>query len=277
MDEETKKKKLSNKKRLIIIISVGAGLILIFLIASLFLKKNRELKHAHEDKEEIVYKDVVREKKTIEKLYTFVNAAMYNDFGYEGLARTFTKGVDKLNKEQKLKLVFQYLTSITYENEKIDKNNIPERYKNDETIGNFKNAMSMLSSRTLEKEYQKIFNEEPKYDEETLKKLKTCPSVYKLDTRVKKIFLFNECNLKGDSIILTKIFNYKFDEDYYYVYQYVGLMKEAKDEKDKRTYWRIKDNKKVDVEDFYGHETSFETVIWKFDKNYNFISTSNNG
>ncbi len=275
MDEETKKKAKAKKQKMIIIISIVVGVILVSIITVLLFKKNKELKHAHE--EEDVFKDVIRDKKVIEKIGTFVSAAMINDYSYEGLSRTFAKGVTKLSSEQKLQIVFQYLTKVLYANEKITKENIPERYKNDETISNTKEIMSMLSSRTLEKEYTKLFNEEVKYDENSLKKLNTCPSVYKLDTRIKKIFLFNECKTETDGLIITKTYNYKFDNDYYYVYQYVALMKKSEEDNDKYTYWRVKSNKKLKVDDFSGHEAEFETIIWKFDKKYNFISVTNEG
>lgn len=262
MNEEEQKKK---KPNMIIIIAL---IIIVLAVIGFIVFKIITKKEEPEDK----FKNVVRDPVSIEKLNNFVNAAMYNDFGYEGLAYDFAKGIDKITNEQKIKIIFQSLINVKYELDKIDSSNIPEKYKNDNNINN-PNAV-MLSSRSFEKEYEKTFGEKPDYDENSLKEVKGCPSVYKYDSRVKKIFLLNDCKLEGDTLLLTRTFNYKFEDDYYYVYQYIGLMKNRKEGEEKDTYMKLNANEVVDVDDFSGHEKEFETLIWKFDKDYNFINTT---
>lgn len=271
MDDNVENDK-KKKKKIIIIVSIVIAVIVSILVAIVIIKLNSDENEIDEKTKR--YENVVTDRKSIEKLSNFVSAGIFNDYGYEGLAYDFAKGIEHLTDKQKLQLVFQYLTNIQYVNEKIGKDNIPEKYKNDEYISNSKIVMSILSSRTFEKEYEKIFGTAPTYDEKILKELDVCPSVYKLDTRIKKIFLFNECNLDGDTLVLTKTYNYKFEDGYYYVYQYVGLIKKTEDD-EKKIYMKIKANKEVDVDDFYGNEDKFEKLIWKFDKNFIFISTTN--
>ena len=268
---ENDKKKKKKKKKIIIIVSIVIAVIVSILVAIAIIKLNSDENEIDEKTKR--YENVVKDRKSIEKLSNFVSAGIFNDYGYKGLAYDFAKGIDNLTNNQKLQLVFQYLTNVQFVNEKINKDNIPEKYKNDKYISDNSIIMSILSSRTFEKEYEKFFGKAPTYDEKVLKELNVCPSVYKLDTRIKKIFLFNECNLDGDTLVLTKTYNYKFEDGYYYVYQYVGLTK--KTEEGKQIYMKIKANKEVDVDDFYGNEDKFEKLIWKFDKNFIFISTTN--
>lgn len=267
MDEEKKKEKKKTDIKTIIILSV---IIVALTIVAIFINLPKSEK-TEEDK----YKDVIKDKSSLEKLNNFINAAMYNDVGNEGVAYDFAKGLNSLTDKQKNILVFNYLVNVETLNEKINEENIPEKYKTDEYIGNFNIVMSFLSSRTFDKEYGKLFGGTPNYDEASLIEMNTCPKVYKFDTRLKKMFLFNECNLEGDKILLTKTYNYKFDDDYYYVYQYVGIMKLKQEGEEKDTFTKVKDEEVVDVESFVGNESKFETLIWKFDKDYNFISTSN--
>ena len=264
-NEETNKKKNSYKGLFIII---GFGIVSITAL-SIFVHFYNKEPEPEEDK----YANVIRDTVSIQKLQNFVSAAMYNDYGYTGLAYDFAKGMNKLTNNQKNQIIYQQLVNIQYVTEKIYEDDIPEKYKNDPYLTNPNIVMSKLSSRTFEKEYEKVFGEAPKYDEESLKEINGCPSVYKYDSRTKKIFLFNECELEGDTILFTKTYNYKFDDDYYYVYQYVALVK--KDSEGNKKYYRLKEDKEVEVEDFSGNESKFETVVWKFDKDYNFISTTN--
>lgn len=263
MDEETKKNK--SKKLLIIIILCVILAIIVGVIVFLLTRP----KKVEEDK----FKNVVRDVVKIEKLNNFVKTGMYNDFGYKGLAYDFAKGINKLSNNQKNLFALQYVINIQPVFEKVTPDNLAEKYKTDPVLGDFSKNMQSTSSRTFEKEYEKLFGNEPKYDEKSLIEFNTCPSVYKLDTRIKRIYLSNECKNDGDSILYYKTYNYKYENDHYYVYQYIGLMENRKEGEEKDTFKTVNSNEVIDVEDFFGNESKFETLIWEFDNNYNFIRT----
>jgi hypothetical protein len=210
MDEETEKKKPN------ILLIIGLIIVIIIIFGYIiFMLLNNGKKEVNEI--DTMHKNVVKDKVSIEKLSKFVNTAMYNDYGYEGLAYDFAKGIKKLNKNQKLRLALQNIINIEYDVEKVDMDNLHDKYKNDQYLSDPNIIMNQISSRKLEKKYEELFNEKIEFDEESLKKMNTCPSVYKYDSRINKIYLFQECDQKGDTVLLSKIYNYKFEDDYYYV------------------------------------------------------------
>lgn len=264
MNEETVEKK-SNKKIIIIIVLCVVIAIIIGIIVYLLTRP----KEVEEDK----FKNVVRDTVKIEKLNGFVSTGIFNDYGNEGLAYDFAKGLDKLTNEQKNKFVLQYIVNIAAVTEKVTEETLAEKYKSDPVLGDYSKNMSQVSSRTFEKEYEKFFGNKPEFTEKDLQDAKICPSVYKYDSRVKRIYLSNECEKEGDTILYYKTYNYKNENDHYYVYQYIGLKVNKKEGEAKDTFKTVNSNQVIDVEDFTGNESKFETLVWEFDENYNFIKT----
>ena len=268
-EEETKEdnKKKKSKTTIIIIIVM---LVIIAVIAGIIIYKLLNPKVVEEDK----FKNVVRDTVSIEKLESFTRAGLYNDFNYKGLAYDFANGMKGLSNEQKNLLILQYLYYVSAEIEKVDVNELSDRYKNDPVLGDPNSKTQQLLGRSFEKQYEKFFGDSPKLDEKTLKESSFCPTVYKYDSRTRKIYLNGDCKEETDTLLVYKSYNYTHVDDYYYVYQYIGLVKPKKDGEEKNTYMKFSTNEVVEVDDFSGNEKLFETLIWKFDKDYNFISTT---
>jgi hypothetical protein len=53
-------------------------------------------------------------------------------------------------------------------------------------------------------------------------------------------------------------------------------MKNKKSEEENDTFTKVESGEIVEVDSFTGNESKFDTLVWKFDKNYKFISTSIN-
>ena len=79
----------------------------------------------------------------------------------------------------------------------------------------------------------------------------------------------SECGgtISGDIYIVT--YDYKEENGYLYVYQYAGYGLSLGDS---FKYTKLNDSE-VKVDFFEGNEDKFSTLIWTFDKDYNFVST----
>ena len=277
--ESEKKENFLNKKKqvkgkplkiwIIVIVIIfmlftfGAGLA---LGKNLYGKDNKK-ETTKENQEQTNVKKELKDSNVINKLEKFVKVASYdNTMGY-GKAEIFMLGISNLSKDLKLYLAYESLIPIGKAQTKIAE--VPEKYKDDIHFNAGETEEVTISA--FDDEYKSLFNESPKYEDNEIEGI-GCPMFYKVDRELGKIFIGAECGGTGEPEKYYKIYKYEEDDNYYYVSQYVGT-----EDPLANTLTKIKSHEVVDVPSFEGNEDKFETVIWRFDKNLNFISTENIG
>ncbi len=124
---------------------------------------------------------------------------------------------------------------------------MPDKYKeNDDFKSMFDNgALQYITFDSFENKYQELFNTLANFDEETMKSASATLVLY-YDTELRKIYL----HPYGSTVAAppkVEIMKYEQDNDNYYVY--------------------------VECTKYETDVPETSTVVWKFDKNYNFIST----
>jgi hypothetical protein len=208
------------------------------------------------------------DQEVISKLNKFIEVGIYTNDGYTTTGTLFALGADNISDSDKL--LFTYQSAVSVNNKHKQLTEIPEKYKSE--AGYLEPQFSFeLNIDAFDKEYKSYFNSDPKYNDSDLINM-GCPMIYKIDKELGIIILVNYCG--GTDGVTYKYKNYKYEEDnkYYYVHQYVGSYNQSD-----KTFSKVKANEKVVVTTFEGNEEKFETVVWKFDKNFNFISTENKG
>ena len=282
--EFPKKKSFLNNKKTVSGKALSAWLITMIVIFMLFTfglglflgkelfsektnKKKNDNNKDNEVNENVNVKKELNDSIAISKLEKFVKVASYNNAIGDGIEGKFMTGTSDLTKKDKLQLTYQSLISISKIMRKIG--SIPDKYKNDDHFDI--NGTEEITIKEFDDEYKLLFNENPNYNDVEIEGM-GCPAFYKVDRELGKIFIGRECGGTGYPEVYYKIYKYEEDKNYYYVYQYV-----AKEDPVNNTINKYKSNEVVNVQSFDGNEDKFETVIWKFDKNYNFVSTENIG
>ena len=201
------------------------------------------------------------------RLEDFVKAASYDDLIGNGFAREFMTGKDSIDTKMRASIAWNSLVMIKkIPQVKVDP--VPDKYKDDI---HFLSDMKEISITSYTNEYKRLFNDDPNYDLIGDYSF-GCPGPYKVDQELGKIYIGVECGGTGNPEYYYKIFKYEEDNKNYYVYEYVGT-KNPSTEK----LVKVKSNEEVNVTSFEGNEDKFETVVWTFDKNFNFISSENIG
>lgn len=209
-------------------------------------KTKETIKEKEEEKEEKEEEDT-HSKEIEEKIIHFVKAGSHFDYGSDAIATQLHNGLTELSKEQKL-----LLTYFGVEDKFVGVEEVPEKYKDDEYMKqNVKKIrdeiymMLQVKISDFEGEYKYLFNED--IGEYNVKEINGCPHPYLKDDELGVIFLSRNCGGTGNITFSSEIVKQTKDENYYYVYQKSGFNGELKE------------------------------VVWKFDLNGNFISTTNNG
>ena len=273
MEEENNKPEKKVNKTLIIIIIV-AGLVLVIggiILGTKLLNKdepkNEEppVDNPTPDNQEPAEKKELNDSSAISKLEKFVIVASYEDSNENGKANMFMRGINSLDNNIKLQLAWNSLINIQKVQTKVG-TDVTEKYKDVAGIQE-KEEISLVQFDT---EYKSLFNEDASYTEDD--KFGVCPGIYKIDKELGKIIIGVECGGLNPTEYYSKIYKYEEDNSFYYVYQYVGTNDPMNNK-----FVKIKSGETVNVSSFEGNEDKFETVVWKFDKNFNFISTENIG
>ena len=230
-------------------------------------KDNNEEKKAPKEEEKTNVKKGVTDTNAVSRLEQFVIAASYNDSVGNGYSSLFMKGTTSIEQNVKYAVAWNSLIMIKQiPTTKVEI--VPDKYKDDD---HFLGDITEIAIDEYTNEYKRLFNQEPNYNEIGSYSF-GCPGPYKIDTELGKIFIGKECGGTGNPEYYYKIYNYEEDDSFYYVYQYVAVENPIN-----KTIDKIKSNETVNVSSFEGNEDKFETVVWKFDKNFNFISTENVG
>ncbi len=210
-----------------------------------------------------------------DRLKDFVETASLNSQAFDSLIGDLSKETFGLTEKQKFMLVYQALVKDL---KKVSSNTLHDKYENerDYFLGDSDNGVFEISFDEFNKKYKYYFNEIADFDalsnyeygnEETIGN----PVLYKVDFELGKIYFSNyvKGNVSSDRYI-TKVFDYDEDDLFYFVYEYIAKYNENEG------FYRaaVDEDELVDVDDFYGNETKFDTLVWKFDKDYNFVSTT---
>ena len=198
--------------------------------------------------------EVAEEKNpTQEHLEKFINAAsIYSDTGYSSTAQAFYNGTTSIDNDIKYKITFNvlyyidknYKSDITLTNEEI---NSMQRVIGGDITGEL---LDVIKISDFNKIYKDLFHEKPNYTIDTIKNI-SCPSPLGFNNELDRIYLFYRCEGNSYSEYDSNIVSFDEDDNYYYVHQ-EGSLKPNAEESDVIVY----------------------KVLWKFDKNLNFVSTS---
>lgn len=265
-NKNKKKKKKSTILAIVVVISalaIGVGVYL--LLGEYVFNKGKDKKGANKpDVEEKADTDVTDEAVRA-RLSRFVKAASFNDSKNTGVFLDLAHGLGVLNTEQKVLITYYSLVKIDHAQTPIGE--LPDKYYRID-IG--MNYVDELDIEAFNNEYRNLFIEEPTYDIEAIT-INGCPAIYKIDTELGKIYLNRECSEALNSTYVNSIGKITTDDEFYYVYQYIG---EADYSSSKPVYKTIRKKEVIDVDSFIGNEDKFETLIWVFSKDFKFLGTS---
>ncbi len=280
--EVEKPKKQKPKKNIFLIlfftlVLIGGFSVSGFIIVQeVFLKNKEEEPIAEPEPEPTPEPDPIDEnierdltdQDAINRLNTFVSAVSYNDNNNKGIFNFFAQGVKEITPEAKV--IIAYNSAIKVGHKQAPISEIPKKYERNISMS----YLDEIPIETFYNEYRYLFNEELSYDITSLNSV-WCPTFYIIDTELGKMYLTRDCPTKEGEKYVSKIYKYTVDNDYYYVYQYAGEVYSNSPSNIK--YKAISSGAYLKVNSFVGNESKFETVIWIFDKNFNFVRTKNIG
>lgn len=219
---------------------------------------------------------VVKIKRSVnyDRLKSFVETASLNNSSFDSVIGDLSKETFGMTEKQKFTLVYQALVKDL---RRVTLDTLPEKYESEKDyfLGDSSNGVYEISFDEFNKKYVYFFNEVADFDaltkyvygnEETIGN----PVLYKVDQELGKIYFTNYIGgtSSGDRYV-SKVFDYESDDDFYYVNEYI-----AKVSSNDKFYRTAVNDTEVEVNDFYGNENSFDILVWKFDKDYNFVSTT---
>ena len=178
-----------------------------------------------------------------EKIDHFIEIGTYSDVGSAYLTKVFYDGVTELTKEQKLEMAYLgvYLSkNFTKVEEVPEKYKDSEQFKDLETVG-----YKEMSISEYEKEYKYLFNEEIGEYEAT--EITGCPHPFLKDEELDAIYMSSQCGGTGNPEYKTETISETEEDGYHIITQKAGYNDDLKE------------------------------IVWKFDKDGNFVSTTNNG
>ena len=272
--KEKKPKKKKNKFLIILFVLVligGFGVSGYILVDEMFLKNNKEEKKEEKKEEppeipEPIDDNVERDltdQAEIDRLSKFVLAASYNDKDNKGIMNYFVLGVKDLTPEAKVVIAYNSVFKVNHRQTPIA--SIPAKYERNV-------SMSYLEEFPIDafyEEYRTMFNEELAYDVYALNSV-WCPKFYTIDPEVNRMYIAKDCQDPSGKKYESKIYKLTGDKDYYYVYQHAIEVVGSK-------YKIISTGQLSNVNSFEGNESKFDTIVWLFDKNFNFVRTRNLG
>lgn len=209
----------------------------------------------------------------------------------------YVDGKSGMTRKEKLEMAHRISTRSSYDDDKrmpiyenltqVTVDTIPEKYKNQNNfalIRDYDNSYRIyqLPIKVFADNYKKLFNEEYVVETNDSNQYIGCPSIFIIDQELGNMYLSNQCGTGSSdtSYIYSDIYKYESDDSYYYAYQYVALYNHITNELNKPksnevvisapTYDEV-------TQVFENNKEKFDTLVWKFDKNLNFVSTENRG
>lgn len=194
-----------------------------------------------------------KEKNVKEYLNRFISAAsIYSDTGYSSTAQAFYNGTNNIDSDIKYKMTYNviynidnnYKSNVVLSTEEASKMTtiVPGDVSGEE--------VDVVKISEFNKVYEELFHEKPNYNINTISNI-GCPSPLGFNNDLDKMYLFYRCEGNSYSEYESVITSIEEKDNNYYVHQ-EGSFKNSIEESDVIVY----------------------KVLWKFDKDLNFISTS---
>lgn len=211
-----------------------------------------------------------------DRLKDFVETASIYNPSYNSLITELSRETFGLTERQRVTLAYQ---AVIGDIVKVTEKTLPEKYEDerDYFIGEGEKGVYELDFTDFNDKYAYFFGRSISYDRLAQfayggAEAVGCPVIYKVDKELGKIYFSNYCaNEAVADRYITKVYDYDYDDNFYYVYEYIAKYGDVDG------YYRASNYEEVEVDEFDGNERKFDTLIWKFDKDYNFVSTTYKG
>ena len=211
-----------------------------------------------------------------DRLKDFVETASIYNPSYNSLITELSRETFGLTERQRVTLAYQ---AVIGDIVKVTERTLPEKYEDerDYFIGEGEKGVYELDFTDFNDKYAYFFGRSISYDRLAQfayggAEAVGCPVIYKVDKELGKIYFSNYCaNEAVADRYITKVYDYDYDDNFYYVYEYIAKYGDVDG------YYRASNYEEVEVDEFDGNERKFDTLIWKFDKDYNFVSTTYKG
>ena len=211
-----------------------------------------------------------------DRLKDFVETASIYNPSFNSLITELSRETFGLTERQRVTLAYQ---AVIGDIVKVTEKTLPEKYEDerDYFIGEGEKGVYELDFTDFNDKYAYFFGRSISYDRLAQfayggAEAVGCPVIYKVDKELGKIYFSNYCaNEAVADRYITKVYDYDYDDNFYYVYEYIAKYGDVDG------YYRASNYEEVEVDEFDGNERKFDTLIWKFDKDYNFVSTTYKG
>ncbi len=230
---------------ILLLICIGMGAFIFVNKDKLFVKATKDAKTEEKATKEVNTTEVTDEVK--KKIERFIDIATTPDVGY-GTYNYFIEGANGLTDKTKYRMtntaIYQkdkkYTRNITLTDEEINGLTGTKPDKNE--------PIDIVMVSDFNEIYKELFNEEPQYEISDLKE-SGCPTPWAINKEKTKLVYFHRCGGTYGSDFERNNKSIDTDENYYYVHQELS-----------ETPYGTNDTKKTNL-------------LWKFDKDLNFVST----
>lgn len=127
-----------------------------------------------------------------------------------------------------------------------------------EGVGPNKESIGVLKVSDFNKTYEEFFGEKLSDPIQALKSIKSCPIIWYSSNTNEEVYLLSRCGGTSDIVYTKEITSYDSDNEYYYVHQ---TLKYDRHHMNNGNY------------ESTGEITTYK-IVWKFDKDFKFISTT---
>ena len=249
MEEEKKNEKKKSSGVLIILLVII--LLFVAVLGGYWLGTTKVSKESKKQKNEEI-EEVQEETKDLEltddiksRLEKFVLVGSNYDYSGNTTLDNFSEGTKEIPKKVKLRMarnsVYKYgevKTDVTISDDVVSKLT-GVKPDNGEIV-------DIITKTSFEKAYKELFNENPEY---TYDEISGCPAPLAIDESTGEMYLFHRCGGTGVITFNTKVVSYDADTEYYYVHT------------------------ETEKKDLSNNEVTKNLLVWKFDKDYKFVST----
>ena len=248
--EKTEEKVEKNSKNVVWLTIVIIVLLVAAALGGYLVGASRIANEVVEQKENASEEQVLKVTNEVkDKIERFVEIGSYFDYSGNNTMEFFTKGTTDISKDIKLKMT----RNAIYKDGSLKKDVVlssEEASKLEGVKPENGEIVDTISKADFDKTYKGLFNEDAKYEFEELKNI-GCPAPMAINKSTEVYYLYHRCGGTGMISYEGKVVSIDSDKDYYYANQEI-----------------IETNGQT-------NETKTINTVWKFDKDLNFVSTTN--